>query len=149
MACNCNYRKSAVQKYNYATQALTTTPAPLNMGSSAGLPTGPSIVDRSNNIGIRRTGLYRVTAQVTADVTTAGTLNVQVYYNGVPVVASLKTIPVAVGSTQVTLDNLLYLAVPNGCNCADVVYPVDVYAWVSGAAVASVTALAVNALKEA
>ena len=73
----------------------------------------------------------------------------QVYYNGVPVAASLKTIPVAVGSTQVTLDNLLYLAVPNGCNCADVVYPVDVYAWVSGAAVASVTAIAVNALKEA
>ena len=149
MACNCNYHKSAAQKYNYATQDLTTTPAPLNVGASAGLPTGPSIVDRCNNIGIRKTGLYRVTAQVTAAVTTAGTLNVQVYYNGVPVAASLKTIPVAVGSVQVSIDNLLYLAVPDGCNCADVVYPIDVYAWVSGAAVASVTALSVNALKEA
>ena len=148
MACNCG-KKSCAQKYNFAAQALTTTPAPLNMGATAGLPTGPAIVDRSNNIGIARTGLYRLTAQLTAAVTTAGTLNVQAYYNGVALASTLKTIPVAVGSTQVSLDSLLYLVVPADCGCADVVYPIDVYAWVSDSAAASVTALTVNALKEA
>lgn len=148
MACNCG-KKSCAQKYNFATQALTTTPAPLNMGATAGLPTGPAIVDRSNDIGIARTGLYRLTAQLTAAVTAAGTLNVQAYYNGVALASTLKTIPVAVGSTQTNLDNLLYLVVPDGCNCVNVVYPIDIYAWVSDSAAASVTALAVNALKEA
>lgn len=148
MACNCG-KKSCAQKYNFATQALTTTPAPLNMGATAGLPTGPAIVDRFNNIGIAHTGLYRLTAQLTAAVTAAGTLNVQAYYNGVALASTLKTIPVAVGSTQINLDNLLYLVVPDGCNCVNVVYPIDIYAWVSDSAAASVTALAVNALKEA
>ncbi len=149
MSCNCNNRKSGAQKYNFASQALTTTPTPLNMGSSAGLPSGPAVVDRNNNIGIARTGMYRLTAQVIAAVTTAGTLNVQAYYNGVALSPTLKTIPVAVGSTEITLDNLLYLVVPNGCNCADVVYPIDIYAWVSGAGAASISSLTVNVLKEA
>lgn len=48
-----------------------------------------------------------------------------------------------------SLDNLLYLVVPDGCNCVNVVYPIDVYVWVSDSAAASVTAVAVNALKEA
>lgn len=148
MACNCG-KKSCAQKYNFAAQALTTTPAPLNMGATAGLPTGPAIVDRSNNIGIAHTGLYRLTAQLTAAVTAAGTLNVQAYYNGVALASTLKTIPVAVGSTQINLDNLLYLVVPDGCDCVNVVYPIDIYAWVSDSAAASVTAVAVNALKEA
>ena len=148
MACNCG-KKSCAQKYNLAGQALTTTPAPLNMGATAGLPTGPAIVDRSNNIGIARTGLYRLTAQLTADVTAAGTLNVQAYYNGVALASTLKTVPVAVGSTQINLDSLLYLVVPDGCSCVNVVYPIDIYAWASDSAAASVTALAVNALKEA
>ena len=147
MACNCG-KKSCAQKYNFAAQALTTTPAPLNMGATAGLPTGPAIVDRSNNIGIACTGLYRLTAQLTAAVTAAGTLNVQAYYNGA-LASTLKIIPVAVGSTQINLDNLLYLVVPDGCNCVNVAYPIDIYAWVSDSAAASVTALAVNALKEA
>ena len=73
MACNCNCnKKSAAQKYNFATQDLTTTPAPLNMGATAGLPTGPAVRDGGNNIGIARTGLYRLTAQLIAAVTTAG-----------------------------------------------------------------------------
>lgn len=148
MACNCG-KKSCAQKYNFVGQALTTTPAPLNMGATAGLPTGPAIVDRSNNIGIARTGLYRLTAQLTAAVTAAGTLNVQAYYNGVALASTLKAIPVAVGSTQINLDNLLYLVAPDGCNCVNVVYPIDIYAWVSDSAAASVTAVAVNALKEA
>lgn len=66
MACNCN-RKSAAQKYNFAAQILTAIPAPLTMGSTAGLPTGPSIVDRGNNLGVRHTGLYRLTAQLAAE----------------------------------------------------------------------------------
>lgn len=150
MSCNCNNnRKSGAQKYNFTAQALTTTPAPLNMGSGAGLPTGCAVTDRNNNIGIARTGLYRLTAQVVAAVTTAGTLNIQAYYNGVAVAPTLKSMPVTVGSTEISLDNLLYLVVPNGCNCADVVYPIDIYAWVSGAGVVSVSSLTVNVLKEA
>ena len=60
MSCNCN-KKSAIQKYNFTAQALNITPSPLNLGASAGLPTGPAIVDRGNNIGVARTGLYRLT----------------------------------------------------------------------------------------
>ena len=105
--------------------------------------------DGGNNIGIARTGLYRLTAQLIAAVTTAGTLNVQAYYNGVALASTLKSIPVPVGSTEISLDNLLYLVVPSGCNCADLVYPIDIYAWVSNAGAASVSSVTVNVLKEA
>ncbi len=149
MSCNCNNRKSGAQKYNFSSQVLTTTPTPMNMGFSAGLPSGSAVIDRNNNIGIARTGMYRLTAQVIAAVTTAGTLNIQAYYDGKALDPTLKTVPAAVGSTEISLDNLLYLVVPNGCNCADVVYPIDIYAWVSGAGAASVTSLTVNVLKEA
>ena len=148
MSCNCN-KKSAIQKYNFTTQALTTTPAPLNLGSNAGLPTGPAIVDRGNNIGVARTGLYRLTAQLIADVTTAGTVNVQAYYNGVPIAASLKALPAAIGSVEISLDNLLYLIVPTGCGCESVTLPIDIYAWTTDPGVASVTSVATNLLKEA
>lgn len=149
MACNCNGKKSAAQKYNFAAQTLTATPAPLNMGATAGLPSGPSIADRGNNIGIRHTGLYRLTAQLIATITAAGTLNVQAYYNGVPIAATLKTLPVAAGSVEVSLDNLLYLVVPQGCGCADLIYPLDIYAWVANSAAGDVASVTVNALREA
>lgn len=87
--------------------------------------------------------------QLIAAVTTAGTLNVQAYYNGVPIAATLKTLPVAVGSIQVELNNLLYLVAPEGCACADVVYPIDVYAWMSDSGAGSVSAVTVNLIKEA
>lgn len=148
MSCNCN-KKSAIQKYNFTSQALTITPAPMNLGSTAGLPTGPAIVDRGNNIGVARTGLYRLTAQVIAAVTTAGTVNVQAYYNGVPIAASLKSLPAAVGSVEISLDNLLYLVVPTGCCCDNVTLPIDIYAWTTNAGVASVENVTANLLKEA
>ena len=148
MSCNCN-KKSAIQKYNFTTQALTTTPAPLNLGSSVGLPTGPAIVDRGNNIGVAKTGLYRLTAQVIAAATTAGTVNVQAYYNGVPIAASLKSLPAAVGSVEISLDNLLYLAVPTGCCCDCVTLPIDIYAWTANSGVASVSSITASLLKEA
>ena len=148
MSCNCN-KKSAIQKYNFTAQALTATPAPMNLGSSAGLPTGSAIVDRGNNIGVDKTGLYRLTAQVIAAVTTAGTANVQAYYNGVPIAAALKSIPAAVGSVEISLDNLLYLVVPTGCCCDSVTLPIDIYAWTADSGVASVSSVTVNLLKEA
>lgn len=148
MACNCG-RKSAAQKYNYTTQALTATPAPLNMGASAGLPSGQSIVDRGNNLGVSRTGLYRVTAQAILAVTAAGTVNLQAYYGGVPIAAARKSRPAVVGSTEITLDNLVYLVVPDSCNCNSVTLPVDIYAWTDDSAAATVSSLTVNLLKEA
>ena len=148
MSCNCN-KKSTIQKYNFTAQALTTTPAPLNLGASAGLPTGPTIVDRGNNIGVARTGLYRTTAQVIAAVTTAGTVNVQAYYNGVPIAAALKSLPSAVGSVEISLDHLLYLVVPTGCCCDSVTLPIDIYAWTTDGGAASVESITVNLLKEA
>lgn len=148
MACNCN-KKSAAQKYNMAAQALTATPAALNMGASAGLPSGPSILDRGNNVGVNRTGLYRITAQAILAVTTAGTVNLQAYYDGVPIAAARKSRPAVVGSTEITLDNLVYLVVPDSCNCNSVTLPVDIYAWTDDSAAATVSSLTVNLLKEA
>lgn len=148
MSCNCN-KKSAIQKYNFTAQALTATPASLNIGASAGLPSGPAIVDRGNNIGVARTGLYRITAQAIAAVTTAGTVNIQAYYNGVPIAAALKSLPAAVGSVEISLDNLLYLVVPSGCCCESVTLPIDIYAWTTDGGVASVESITVNLLKEA
>lgn len=148
MSCNCN-KKSAAQKYNFTAQPLTATPAALNMGSSAGLPSGLALVDRGNNIAVRKTGLYRVTAQLIAAVTTAGTVNAQLYYGGVPIASTIKSLPAAVDSTEICIDTLLYLVVPDGCCCNDVALPVDVYAWVSGAGAASIASVTVNALKEA
>lgn len=148
MSCNCN-KKSAAQKYNLASQTLAATPTALNMGSSAGLPSGLALVDRGNNIAVRKTGLYRVTAQLIAAVTTAGTVNAQLYYGGVPIASTIKSLPAAVGSTEITVDTLLYLVVPEGCCCNDVALPVDVYAWISEAGAASIASVTVNALKEA
>ena len=148
MSCNCN-KKSAIQKYNFTTQALTDTPAPLNLGSSVGLPTGPAIVDRGNNIGVAKTGLYRLTAQLLVAVTTAGTVNVQAYYNGVPISAPLKALPAAIGSVEISMDNLLYLVVPTGCCCDNVTLPIDIYAWTTNSGVASVASVTANMLKEA
>lgn len=148
MACNCN-KKSVIQKYSFTTQALTVNPAPMNLGASAGLPSGAAIVDRGNNIGVAKTGLYRLTAQLIVATTTAGTVNVQTYYNGVPIAATLKTLPVAVGSTEISLDNLLYLVVPTGCCCDCVTLQIDIYAWTADAAVASVESIAANLLREA
>lgn len=148
MACNCG-RKSAAQKYNFTDQALTTTPAPLSMGSTAGLPTGPSIVDRGNNLGVKHSGLYRLSAQLIVAVSAAGTLNVQAYYDGKPVASSRKTLPVAVGSQQITLDDLMYLPVPDACGCAGVTVPVDIYAWTADSGAANVSSLSVNLLREA
>lgn len=149
MGCNCNCKKSAAQKYNFTAQALSANPAPINMGSTAGLPSGVAIVDRGNNVGIRKTGLYRLTAQLIVAVTAAGTLNVEAYYDGKPLIATRKSLPVPVGSTQIEIDNLLYLVAPEGCACADVIYPIDVYAWMSEAGTGSVSEVAVNLLKEA
>lgn len=148
MSCNCN-KKSAIQKYNFTAQALTATPAPLNLGSTVGLPTGPAIVDRGNNIGVAKTGLYRLTSQVIADVTTAGTVNMQACYNGVPIAASFKALPAAVGSVEISLDDLLYLVVPTGCCCDNVTLPIDIYAWTTNGGVASVASITANLLKEA
>lgn len=148
MACNCN-KKSAAQKYNMAAQALTATPAALNMGASAGLPSGPSILDRGNNVGIAHSGLYRVTAQLLADITTAGTLFVQLAYKGQLLAETLKAVPVAVGTAEVCLDHLLYLVVPQSCACQGIVYPVDVYAWVSTPGAGTVQSLTANVLREA
>lgn len=148
MACNCG-RKSAAQKYNFTDQALTTTPAPLSMGSTAGLPTGPSIVDRGNNLGVKHSGLYRLAAQLIVAVSAAGTLNVQAYYDGVPVASSRKTLPVAVGSQEISLNDLLYLPVPDACGCAGVTVPVDIYAWTADSGAANVSSMAVNLLREA
>lgn len=148
MSCNCG-KKSAIQKYNFTTQALTITPAPLNMGTNAGLPTGNAIVDRGNNIGVARTGLYRLTAQLIVAVTTAGTLNAQAYYNGVPIASTLISIPVAVGSVEISIDSLLYLVVPDGCACNNVTLPLDIDAWTTNSGVASVSSVTVNLLKEA
>lgn len=148
MSCNCN-KKSAIQKYNFTAQALTATPAPLNLGATAGLPPAPAIVDRGNNIGVARTGLYRLTAQANVAVTTAGTLNIQAYYNGVPIAASLKSLPAAVGSGEISLDNLLYLVVPTGRCCDSVTLPIDIYAWTADGGAASVDSVTANLLKEA
>ena len=102
-----------------------------------------------NNVGIRKTGLYRLTAQLIVAVTAAGTLNVEAYYDGKPLIATRKSLPVPVGSTQIEINNLLYLVAPEGCACADVIYPIDVYAWMSEAGTGSVSEVAVNLLKEA
>ena len=73
----------------------------------------------------------------------------QAYYNGVPIAASLKSLPAAVGSVEVSLDNLLYLVVPTGCCCDSVTLPIDIYAWTADSGVASVSSVTVNLLKEA
>lgn len=148
MACNCG-RKSAAQKYNFSEQALTAIPAPLSMGSTAGLPTGPSIVDRGNNLGVRNAGLYRLAAQLIVAVSAAGTLNVQAYYNGVPVASSRKSLPVAVGSQEISLNDLIYLPVPDACGCNGVTVPLDIYAWTADSGAANVSSIAVNLLREA
>lgn len=148
MACNCN-RKSAAQKYNFTAQVLTDVAAPLDMGSSAGLPTGPSILDRGNNLGIRHTGLYRLTAQLIVAMSAAGTLNVQAYYDGVPIASSLKSLPVAVGSSEISLDTLAFFPVPDSCGCSGVTVPVDIYAWTADSGAANVSRIAVNLIREA
>lgn len=148
MSCKCNSKcgKAVIQKYNFATQALTTTPTPLNMGATVTSPSGCAIVDAGNDFSINKSGIYRITAQVTAASTAAGTLNVQLYYNGTPLAETLKTIPVEIGSIQLDIDTIRYFCIPNVCGFPSVAGSVDVYAWVDNA-ITNVTAVTVNAQK--
>ena len=88
-------------------------------------------------------------AQLIVAVSAAGTLNVQAYYNGVPVESSRKSLPVAVGSQEISLNDLIYLPVPDACGCNGVTVPLDIYAWTADSGAANISSIAVNLLREA
>lgn len=146
MACNCNTmknpsRKSALRITGSTPQALTATPAAL-AGAIAQVDTGCSMEPMSSGARIRNAGLYEVSANVQANVTTAGTVSAQIYLDGVPQPDTLRTVTAAVGLTVIPLETLLCL--PGNCCCG---HTVQVY--VFGAAVGDVTLWALDALRQA
>lgn len=146
MTCNCNTlknncRKSALRISGSTPQAISTTPSALS-GAIALVDTGCSMEAMSSGARICTAGLYEVSANVQANVTTAGTVSAQMYLDGVPLPDTLRTVTAAVGLTVIPLETLLCL--PGNCCCG---HTVQVY--VFGAAVGDVTMWALDALRQA
>ena len=146
MTCNCNTmknncRKSALRISGSTPQAIGTTPSALS-GAIALVDTGCSMEAMASGARICTAGLYEVSANVQANVTTDGTVSAQIYLDGVPQPDTLRTVTAAVGLTVIPLETLLCL--PGNCCCG---HTVQVY--VFGAAVGDVTMWALDALRQA
>ncbi len=149
MGC-CNdmkdrHYKSATQFFNTAPQTLGSTMAPLALLGTEVTDTGVSLDTQSNAIEIQHSGLYRITGSVGVNVTTAGTITVQMYAGGVPLPETLRTITAAVGYHVVAMDAIRHFRTFCGQNAVQI----QIMAMTDGTAAADATLVAGNALKEA
>ena len=103
MACGnnlkqCNY-KSIERTFNNTSQPFVATGTTLNLLGVKATDTGVSICSSVNNFSINCTGTYHICADVTAEPTGAGDLEIQLYRNGVPLPCAICTQTVASGDT--------------------------------------------------
>lgn len=137
--------KSAVETYNTATQALTTTPAPLGLTGTVLTNTGVSLDPEQAAVKINNAGLYRASANVQATATAAGIVAMALYLDGVMLPETLRTVTAAENATvSITTDMLR--SIPCDCNA----HTLQLYGWVVGATTAAnVTFAQLAVVKEA
>lgn len=136
--------KSAVETYNTATQALTTTPAPLGLTGTVLTNTGVSLDPEQAAVKINNAGLYRASANIQATATAAGDIVIGLYLDGVLLPETLRTVTAAAdASVSITTDMLR--SIPCDCNA----HTLQLYGWVVGSAAANATFAQVAIVKEA
>lgn len=136
--------KSAVETYNTATQALTTTPAPLGLTGTVLTNTGVSLAPEQAAVKINNAGLYRASANVQATATAAGDIVIGLYLDGVLLPETRRTVTAAAdASVSITTDMLR--SIPCDCNA----HTLQLYGWVVGSAAANATFAQVAIVKEA
>lgn len=84
MSCNNNrYAKSCIRVYNIVPQTVTATAQTLNLEGTAVVNSGCSLTLNTAGITVNKSGLYRMSADVTFTPTDAGTSVIQLYKDGV------------------------------------------------------------------
>lgn len=145
MTClkNAHYKSSA-QTYNATIQALTAVATPLSLGSVI-TDTGISLTPSSAGITVNKSGLYRISADITITSTAAGIIDLQAYINGTARPETLREVTVpAAGNTVIHLETVAYISA-----CCAMTPVITIVGNTTGAAAGSVTLLAVNVIKEA
>lgn len=147
--CNCSMKnrhyKSATQFYNASTQEVSSTVSALALVGTEVTDTGVSLDLKSNGIEIEHSGLYRITAFINFNATTAGSVTAQMYLNGVPLPDTLRIQTVAVGNNGIDLQTVRSFRTMCGQNPQTV----QIMIGTDGTAAGSVTFVSGNALKEA
>lgn len=145
MNCMKNpHYKSAVESYNTATQALTTTPAPLGLTGTVLTNTGISLDPEQAAVKINNSGLYKADANVQALASAAGDIVIALYLDGVLLPETQRTVTAAASAT-VSLTTGMLRSMPCNCNT----HTLQLYGWVVGAAAANVTFAQLAVVKEA
>lgn len=144
-SCTKNpHYKSAVESYNTATQALTTTPAPLGLTGTVLTNTGVSLSPEQAAVKINNAGLYQARANVQALAAAAGDIVIGLYLDGVLLPETRRTVTAAAdAAVSITTDMLR--SIP--CDCTS--HTLQLYGWVVGAAAASVTFAQMATVKQA
>jgi hypothetical protein len=140
--CNCGnpYAKSCVRVYNDITQPFTAAGTQITLEGTPVVNSGVSIELNPGSIEIEKSGLYRLSADVTINPTAAGTVVVQLYRNGV-------ALPCAIAQNVVSSGNLCTLHVETDQQVQTCCVNHPVYTLrVSGVA-GNVTHICVGALK--
>jgi len=101
--------KSAVETYNTATQALTTTPTPLGLTGTVLTNTGVSLDPEQAAVKINNAGLYQATANIQATATAAGLVSVALYLDGVLLPETQRTVTAAANATISATTNCDYM----------------------------------------
>ncbi len=145
MNCMKNpHYKSAVESYNTATQALTTTPAPLGLTGTVLTNTGVSLDPEQAAVKINNSGLYKADANIQALASAAGDIVIALYLDGVLLPETQRTVTAAASAT-VSLTTDMLRSVPCNCNT----HTLQLYGWVIGIAAANVTFAQLAVVKEA
>lgn len=145
MTClkNSHY-KSSVQTYNAVAQALTATPTALNIGAAI-TDTGISLTPSISGVTVKKSGLYRISADITITSTAAGIVNLQTFINGVARPETLRAVTVpAAGNSVIHLETVAYISA-----CCAQSPIITIVGNTVGAAAGSVALIAVNVIKEA
>lgn len=143
MAClkNSHY-KSAVQLNNQTAQALTATPTALALGAIL-TDTGVSLTPNSSGVTVNKSGLYRISADITITSTATGIVNLQAFINGVARPETLRAVTVpAAGNSVVHLETVAYISA-----CCAMNPIITIVGSTSGAAAGSVTLISTNVVK--
>lgn len=112
MACpyNGNSCKSASTTYNSTAQEYTADATTLNILGTEVTDTCCAIDTQTSGYKIRRSGLYRISFDVTATPTAAGTNTIQIYRDGVAIPSALVRETAAAATTySAHVETVLYV----------------------------------------
>ena len=101
MTCKNQFQKSCLRAYNDDVQTVTTSPYTVTVIGIKCVDTGISIGSSPDGktVMLCRSGLYHVSLDLDLDVTTAGTITVQIYIDGIAAPCAASTITGAAAST--------------------------------------------------